>query len=442
MSYEVIVIGGNAAGLSAAMEAKRQNPSFKITVFEKGEFISYGACGLPYYLGGMLENPDDLMAKPPSYFEKKDVKVYKNTPVIDINSRDRKITALFNNKEQEFGWDKLIIATGAYPRKLPFEKENLKNLFHFTKIEHVVNVKKFINENNVKKVMIIGGGYIGIEVADNLVKSGIDVSMVELNRILSVFDKDVLKPVYNKINNNKKFTLYEEIGISSLNEENNKVRSVSLSNGEKLPCDMIIVSAGVIPETELAQKAGIKIGETGAIEVNSKGQTSNHNVFAAGDCAEIYHDLLKKNVYIPLGTNANRAGKTVGRNLEVAKEEVKVLGNSMLEAFDVEIASVGLTESLAIKNNYNYIARMSSFRLKPGYVSNQKILIKYIIDKYSKQLLGVQMAGDAEVHGKINCASIMINNKMTLKDIQKLDFGYHPLLSGLWDPLVLMVRKF
>ncbi|MFA5480168.1 MAG: FAD-dependent oxidoreductase [Candidatus Muiribacteriota bacterium] len=438
MAFKIIVIGANAAGLSAAMEAKRANPEYKIQVFDKSKYISYGACALPYVLSGKIDNYKKIFARSAEHFTKNGIEVFTESEVTEIDLKNK--TVIVNN--QEYPWDKLVIATGSSSRKLPFQKENYSNVFNFVSMEEALEVKNYIEKNNIKKVAVIGGGYIGIELLDVLTSINIEVNLIEMFRIMTVFDEEMLEPIYSKIKNNNLIKLFENSKIEDFIKNNNKITGIKMDNGETAECEMVIVSAGVIPNTELAQKAGIALGKTGAIKVNTKMQTNNFNVFSGGDCAEIFNSVTGDFVWIPLGTNANRAGKVIGRNLDVASEEVKILGASMLKIFDIEMGAVGLSETAAKKLNLNIETKTAEFTLKPPFISSDRILMKYVIDKFTRQLLGAQIVGDSEVHGKINSIAGLIYNKMKVTDIEKIDMGYHPLLSGVWDPIILMARKF
>ncbi|MCK9474986.1 MAG: FAD-dependent oxidoreductase [Candidatus Muirbacterium halophilum] len=443
MAQKLIVIGANGTGLSCAMEASRKFANFNITVFDKSKYISYGACSMPYVLNDMVEDYTKIFARSKEFFEKKGIDIRIETEVINIKLNEKKVEYKDKSgKIEEMSYDKLMIATGSKSRKLPFEKENQKNVFHFTKMEDLLMVKKYMKDNDVKNITVIGGGYIGAEVADSLSDTGRKVTLVEMFEILSVFDEDIKLPLREVLAKKENLTIIEGKGIKDLIWNSDIVKSVLLEDKSEIQTDMVIVSAGVLPETTLAEKAGLRLGESKAIQVNKKGQTSVHNVFAGGDCAEIYHSVLDKFVYIPLGTNANRTGKIIGRNFEVCCKEVAICGTSMLEIAGLQMASTGISEKLAKKLNLNYVTKMKDYHLKPGYFSNDKIWIKMIVEKYTSKILGCQMIGHSEVHGKINNVATMIHNKMRITDVESIDMGYHPIMSTVWDPLILIARKF
>lgn len=440
MAYKIVIIGANAAGMSAAMEAKRENSDYGITVFEKSSYASYGACPMPYYISGRIDDHRKLFAREVSYFEEKGIEMKIKTEVIEINTRDKKVVYIEKGQQKEMSYDKLLIATGSKARHLPFEKE-AQNSFNLVKLEDALAIKEYLKDNQIKKAVVIGGGYIGVEVADSFRELGIQTSVVEMFQMLAAFDNDIVDPIRERAKDFGNVDIYENTGVKDIVYSEGKAQKVILDNGKELPTDILIISAGVVPDTKLAQDAGIKIAKNGAIIVNKRMQTSNHNIFAAGDCALIYNMLLDDFVYLPLGTNANRAGKAVGKNFEHPKSEVRIMGNSMLELFGLEMGNVGISEKMAKNKNMNVVVETAKIRIKPGYFSKDSILMKFVADKYSGTLLGVQMVGDSSVHDKINQVAGLIYNRMKVQDIEDIDMGYHPVLSTLWDPIILMARK-
>ncbi|MFW5782565.1 MAG: FAD-dependent oxidoreductase [Candidatus Muiribacteriaceae bacterium] len=436
MSHRLVVIGANAAGLSAAMEAVRKQKNVDITVIDRSEYISYGACAMPYLLSGKVEDHHSLFARRPEDFDKAgiDLRIKEEVKELDINTKK------VSTDKRDYTFDSLVIATGASPVILPFEDPGHKNVFHFTRLEHALAVKRYMQENRIRNAVIVGGGYIGLELADVLCGMGIHTALADMQNIIPAFDNDVLAPLYENMKKEDKLRLYENSTVRGFNAEGDKVVSVNINDGD-VPADMVIVAAGLRPNTELARNAGIRLGKSKAIQVNTKMQTSSYNVFAGGDCAEIYSSVTDDFIYMPLGTHANRAGKIIGRNISVASEEVKILGSSMLKVFGLEIGGTGVTEKMAEKYNMNVETRYHRFALKPRYISKENIYIKFVVDKYTRHLLGAQLIGDSGIHGKVNNIATMIYNKMKVEDIEKIDMGYHPLLSGVWDPLILMGRK-
>ena len=443
MAQKLIVIGANAAGLSCAMEASRKFSNFNISVFDKSKYISYGACPMPYVLNDKIDSAKKLFARSQEYFIKKGIDLRVETEVIDIKINEKKITYKDpDGKIEDMSYDRLMLATGSQSRKLPYEKEGQKNVFHFTRMEDLLKVKDYLKNNNVHNIAVIGGGYIGAEVADALSDTGRKVTLVEMFEILSVFDADIKEPLRGVLDKKEGLTIIEGKAISDFAWDKDKVSSLTIEDNTRIETDMVIVAAGVIPQTSLAEKAGIRLGDTKAIQINKKGQTNIHNIFAGGDCAEVHHLIADKFAYIPLGTNANRLGKVIGRNLEVSSEEVSVCGTSMLEICGMQIASTGISEKTAKKMNFNYVTALESYHLKPGYFSNDKIWIKMIVEKYTNRILGCQMVGNSEVHGKINCVASIMYNRMKITEIENIDMGYHPVMSTVWDPIILISRKF
>jgi len=440
MAYKIVIIGANAAGMSAAMEAKRENSDYSITVFEKSPYVSYGACPMPYYLSGRIDDYRRLFAREVSYFEEKDIEMKIKTEVTSINTRDKKVIYVEKGQQKDMAYDKLLIATGSKPRSLPFEKE-AENSFNLVKLEDALAIKEYLKENKVNKAVVIGGGYIGVEVADSFRELGIHTSVVEMFQMLTAFDSEMVDPIREKAKSFGNVNIYENTGVKEIIYSEGKARKVILDNAQELDTDILVISAGVLPDTKIAQEAGIKTAKNGAIVVNKRMQSSVHNVFAAGDCALIYNMLLDDFVYLPLGTNANRTGKAVGRNFEHPKAEVKILGNSMLDLFGLELGNVGISEKMAKDRNMNVVVETAKIRIKPEYFSKDSILVKFVADKYTGTLLGAQMTGDSSVHDKINQVAGLIYNRMKVQDIENIDMGYHPVMSTLWDPVILMARK-
>lgn len=435
----LIVIGGVAAGMSAASKARRLDPDLDIVVFERGEYVSYGACGLPYYIGGLTESKERLIARTPREFEKMGIKVFTSHEVIDVNFEEKTVKArnVKNNGILTKSYDSLVIATGAEPIIVPFPGVDLENVLTLSTIPDADKIKEIASNDDIKDVVLIGGGYINLELIDAMTLLGKNVRIIErMDTLLNKFDNEFGEMVKKES---------EKHGVSvhtgeSLEEiiGNNKVEKIKTDKGE-YPADLVIMALGIRPNTGFIKDSGIEMLKNGAIVVDKKGRTSIPDVYSAGDCATIYHKIKKENVYIPLGTNANKQGKIVGS--VIGGEDINfsgILGTAVLKLLDMTFGMTGLTEKEAKNLSIDYGTITVDAPNHAGtYPGMKKITIKLVYENNTHKILGAQLAGEDGVAKRVDVLALAIDRGMTAKELGMVDFSYSPPYATPWDAVAI-----
>jgi NADPH-dependent 2,4-dienoyl-CoA reductase/sulfur reductase-like enzyme len=441
MGERLVVIGGVAAGMSAASRARRLNPKIEIMVFEKSGFVSYGSCGLPYFVSDVIKAPENLVVYDAKFFkEKRNIDVYLHHEVLKIFPAKRSVLVkdLERNKEFEVGYDKLVIATGARAVKPNIKGIDLNGIFTIRFLEDGIAIKNFIRESSPKKALIIGAGYIGMEMAEALVSLGIDVTIVEvMPNILGSMDDEINEVVEAELQKNgvkllKSTSVIEFVGDGF-------VRKAILNNGSSLDVDLVIVGAGIKPNSEIARDAGIEIGRSGAIAVNQRMETNIPGVFAAGDCAEAFHLVLGRPVYIPLGTTANKQGKVAGENAVGGNAIFKgIVGTAVFKVFELEVARTGISEKQAKEEGIDYVSTVIEHSSRAHYYpGGSKIRVKLIAERKTGRLLGAEMVGRDGVAKRIDLFATALHARMSIGEIAGLDLSYAPPFAPVWDPILI-----
>ena len=431
---KILIIGAVAAGTSAAAKARRNNESAEITIYEKDQFISYSGCGMPYFIGGDVESVDALTPRDPVFFKKKyniDVKI--GHEVLSINKENKSIVVKNLSTGAEFidHYDKLILATGAKAYKPKIDGIDNTNVFFLRNIRDVIQIKDFIHQAQPKTAVIAGTGFIGFEVLESLLRLNIDVTIVEMaEKITPNLDMDMASYFESML-------LSQGIKILK-NTQVTQVQSqqVILSNHQNLNADLVIFATGVKPNTTLANNAGIELGDTKAIKVNTSMETNVPDIYACGDCIETYSAITNKPVYRPLGSTANKTGRIAGDVATGGRLRYKGnLSTGIFKFFDMVIASTGLNEKEAIENGYDIEVCHNIKPNKPDYIGGKEMVIKAIADKESGGLLGVQIIGYEGVDKRIDVFATLITYKATVDELFHLDLAYAPPFSTTKDPV-------
>jgi NADPH-dependent 2,4-dienoyl-CoA reductase/sulfur reductase-like enzyme len=441
MGERLVVIGGVAAGMSAASRARRLNPKIEIMVFEKSGFVSYGSCGLPYFVSDVIKAPEHLVVYDAKFFkEKRNIDVYLHHEVLKIFPAKKSVLVkdLEKDKEFEVGYDKLVIATGARAVKPNIKGIDLNGIFTIRFLEDGIAIKNFIRESSPKKALIIGAGYIGMEMAEALVSLGIDVTIVEvMPNILGSMDDEINEVVEAELQKNgvkllKSTSVVEFVGDGF-------VRKAILNNDSSLDVDLVIVGAGIKPNSEIARDAGIEIGRSGAIAVNQRMETNIPGVFAAGDCAEAFHLVLGRPVYIPLGTTANKQGKVAGENAVGGNAIFKgIVGTAVFKVFELEVARTGISEKQAKEEGIDYVSTVIEHGSRAHYYpGGSKIRVKLIAERKTGRLLGAEMVGRDGVAKRIDVFATALHARMSIGEIAGLDLSYAPPFAPVWDPILI-----
>jgi NADPH-dependent 2,4-dienoyl-CoA reductase/sulfur reductase-like enzyme/rhodanese-related sulfurtransferase len=445
MSLKVIVIGGVAAGPKAAAKIMRLDPQVEVTILEKGKFISYAGCGLPYYVSGLVKEQKDLMSTPigvirdPAFFQKvKNVKVLAETEALEID-RTRKRIRVRRNGESSDTWldyDKLLVATGAKPVIPPVPQVNLENIFTLHDLPDAEGIKTLLAQAKPREVVMVGGGLIGVEAVEALVQCGCRVTMVEMMpHILRMLDWEIARLVERHMESKgvKVLTRTQVIGF----EGDGRVSAVLTSHG-RLPADLVVLGIGVRPNVELARSAGLEIGPTGGIKVDGTMRTSDPEIFAAGDCVECTDIVSGKPCYAPMGSTANKQGRVAAINICGGEDRFHgVLGSAVCRVFDFCVARTGLTDSAARQHGYEITTVLVPDADRPHYMPTAKlVIIKLVVDSRTRRLLGAQAVGPGDGDKRMDVAAMAITAGMTVDQLSKVDLCYAPPYSPALDNII------
>ena len=432
---KLIVIGGVAAGMSAASKLKRLDPQAQVVVYEKGSFLSYGACGLPYYVSGVNDDYKKMIIRTQEDFEKAGISTFTNHEVIKVDPQNKTIMVRDLISKSMFidKYDKLMISTGAHPIVPNFKGKDLSGVFVLKTLEDGIKLREAASKSEVRNVVIVGGGYIGIELAEAMVELGKNVKVLEKSeRILTSFDKEISEIAEKTLKNHAvELLLDEELEIIKGTET---VTGIKTSKGE-YDADMVILSIGVRPSTDFLKGSGIDLAKNGAVIIDREMRTSVSDIYSAGDCAEVYHMVKEENSYIPLGTTANKCGKIVGNNLSGQHQKfIGALGSAAIKIMDMEMARTGIGESeaKAMKLDYDTVF-VKDYNHPPYYPNREALYIKLIYEKRTHRILGAQIAGKQGAVLRVDMFAIAIQAKMTAEDIGMADLCYAPPFSGVWD---------
>ena len=431
----LVIIGAVAAGTSAAAKARRNSEQAEIVIYEKDSYISYSGCGMPYFIGGEVESIEDLTPRNPEFFKGKyNVDIFTLHEVLSINPEQKTLEIIDNTTGIIFTdtYDKLVIATGASSIIPPIKGADNRNVFTLRNINDMNKIKGFIDFNNPKTAVIIGTGFIGLEVCENLKKLGIEVTLIErLAQVTPGLDSDMAVYVKDHL---KKNDIKVFVGASAIELTEN---AVLLSDGTVIKADMILLSTGVRPNTELAKKAGIDIGITGAIKVDANLNTNLKDIYSCGDCIEQFHVVTGKPIYRPMGSTANKTGRIAGDCITGGNLTFRgILGTGIFKVFDLTVAQTGLSEREAKEQGYEVVVCHNIKPNKPEYLGGKEMVIKGIADKNSGRLLGVQIVGYEGVDKRIDVFVTAITFKAKVEDLFHLDLAYAPPFSTTKDPVM------
>ncbi len=441
----IIIIGGNAAGMSAASRIRRNDHKVKITVFEKSNYVSYAACGLPYFISDEIQRADNLIAvKLDEFIEQRNIQVkLKHEGVsFDSGSKTVRVKNLENDHMVELEYDKLIIATGAHPIIPSVPGNHLKNIFVLRTMDQGIDIKEHIEKTNPKNALIIGGGYIGLEMVEALVKKDIKITLVEMrDRLMNSMDKEISNQIEDCLKEKGCKIIKSDKITAFIGDEN--VEAVRFQRNEEMTFDLVVIAAGIQPNGEFAVRGGVELGKSGAIVVNSKMQTNKINVFAAGDCTEVKNLVTGKNDYIPLGTTANKQGRIAGDNASGKVNHFNgVVATAAVKVFDLEIASTGINESQAMDLHIPYKKIMIRDKTRASYYpGSEPVTVLLIFNITNGRLLGAQIAGYHGAAKRIDVLATALHKSMTVKEIAALDLSYAPPFAPVWDPILIAANQ-
>jgi NADPH-dependent 2,4-dienoyl-CoA reductase/sulfur reductase-like enzyme len=432
-----VVIGADAAGMSAASEARRADPDLEIVAYDKGGFASYSQCGMPYLVGGVVEERRRLIARTVEEFGRRGIEVRLGHEVTEINPERRVVRVAHDGDETEQEYDRLLIATGASPVGLSVPGVDLEGVFNLDVMEDAIAIQDHIREHHPGRAVVAGGGYIGLEVVENLRRLGMEVNLVQRGeRLFTSVDVEIAAPIDEELGRHGVDLSLCDGVVRACEGGHGRVESVSTSQGE-VPADLVILAIGVRPNVELARTASVVIGETGAIAVDDRLRTNVPGVYAAGDCAEHFHRLLGRPAWVPLGTHANKQGRIAGRNVAGGDEAFAgIVGTAITRVFNLQVARTGFTEGEARAAGLDCVATTLESRDHAGYMPDTRALtVKLVAERGSGRLLGAQAVGYGGADKRIDVVATALYAGLTVEDVTRLDLEYAPPFNGVWDPV-------
>lgn len=443
LPLRIVIIGGVAAGASAATRARRVSAQATITMLEKGPAVSFANCGLPYHVGGEIVDRDNLLVATPELFKKRfNIDVRLNTEATSIDTANKTVSVInAEGATEQVPYDKLVIATGSAPFvPPPFDKgergERLTNVSTLWTLPDMDRVLAALDGKPNPRALVIGGGFVGLEVAEQFIHRGLACTLVERGtQILRTLDAEMVRPLENSMRSHG-VDLKFETAVVKIHEEDGRATSVSLSDGTELPFDIILVAIGVRPRTELAQAAGLNIGPNNGIEVNQWMQTSNPDIFAAGDSIEYHHRILDRPTLMPLGGPANRSGRVAGGMAGGGQcaPMAPVLGTSVIRIFDLTAASSGLTAARCNLENIDYRFVYVQAPQHASYFPGARTMtLKLIYRPGDGKVLGVQAVGAEGVDKRIDIVATLMQMGGTIYDLAGLDLAYAPPYGSAKD---------
>ena len=441
MAETFVVVGGDAAGMSAASKARREDPDLEIVAFERGEWVSYAACGMPYYVKGEIDSLDDLVQVTPEAFRtERDIDLRTGHEVVAIDPDGRTVTVSADGESFEQPYDHLLVATGAHAIEPPFAGLDLEGVFTIHDMDHADEIHDFVDASTPETAAIVGGGYVGIEMAEALAGRGMDVHLFEmLPHVLQPFGESVAAVVEDHLRE-RGVTLHLETAVEGFAGDGT-VEAVELEDAS-VPADVVVVGVGVAPNVELAEAAGIEVGETGAIATDAYGRTNLDDVYAAGDCADATNVVTGEPDYVPLALTANRAGRAIGQTVTGDPTPVgEIAGTAVVKAFDLGAARTGLVdEDAAREAGFDPVSvEITASSRAHYYPGAEELTVSLLADRDSERLLGGSVVG-REGAKRIDTVATALHAGMTVGEVEYLDLAYAPPFSPVWDPVATAAK--
>ncbi len=443
-SVKVVIVGGVAAGMSAASKIRRNRIDSDVVVYEKGSTLSYGACGLPYYISNQIKDRNALIARTAEEFSSQGISINLFHEVTEVRpaSHEIKVRDLKTGELKTDSYDKLVITSGAGAVVPPWKGTELKNIFVLSSLDDGDLIRQAAHHSNVRSVAVIGAGFIGVELVESFLEIGKHVTLIELqNQILPGFDKEVVQPLQEELES-KGAVLKLGEKVEHFNGIGRVQRVVT--NINSYSADLVVIAVGVKPSTAFLDGTDIKRLKNGAIVVDRNMRSSEPDIFAGGDCATVYHrSLVRTDSYIPLGTNANKQGRMIGDIITgIPVDYQGTLGTAMIKVCDYEAAKTGITEKEAIMNNIPYKATAVKTESHASYYPGvEPLFIKLISSPESKKILGAQIVGKKGAALRADVFAMAIHTGMTAPELGYVDFGYCPPFSGVWDAVSVAANR-
>lgn len=438
----IVVVGGVAAGTSAASQAKRRLPGAEVILLERGSEVSYGACGIPYNLQEPERPIEDLIAISAERFRSErhiDVRLGQQVLAIEAKKNLLRVHIRATGEDYALRYDELVITTGAKAVPLRIPGSDLPGVFTLRELSDGAEIKRYLAERLPRSAAIVGGGYIGMEMAESLRARGLSVRVLEKGpEVLSGFHPEIAQQVREELAA-RDVAVETRCAIDAIERSNDSPALVLRTDRGRFTADMVLMAAGVAPNVELAKAAGVRLGPSGAIAVDDRQRTNLPHVWAAGDCAEALHRVTGEQVWVPLGTTANRQGKVAGANAAGCDERFGgIVGTSVFRVFEMQVARTGLGPSELKKAGIEAVVAGSTQPSRAHSVpGGQPIRTVLFVERGSGRLLGAQMAGRDGVGGRIDVYAAALAARMTVEDIEGLDLAYAPPFAPVYDPIAI-----
>ena len=439
MKTKLLIIGGVAGGATAAARARRLDERAEIILFERGEYISFANCGLPYYIGQVIEDRNDLFVTTPKAFRDRyniDIRVFAEVTAIDRKRKQVEVQDLKTGKHYSETYDKIILSPGAEPIKPPFSNTEIDGVFSLRTVPDSDRIKAYVDSRRARSAVIVGGGYIGLEMADNLVRRGVTTTIVEmLDQVMTSLDHEMAAIVHAHLK--AKGVICElEHRVQSLSKKGDVI-IISTDRGKDIECDLVIVSAGIRPENRLARDAGLEIGDQGGIRVDATMRTSDPDIYAVGDAVEVSDFVTGQPTVTALAGPANKQGRIAADNALGRRSIFKgTLGTTVVKVFDLTVAASGATEKVLKQHKIPHLVSYTHSGSHASYYPGATIMtIKLLFSPGSGKILGGQIVGKDGVDKRIDVLATAIRGAMTVYDLEELELAYAPPYSSAKDPI-------
>lgn len=440
-AVKVIIVGGVAGGASAAARARRCHEGAEIILFEKDEYVSFANCGLPYYIGEEIVERSKLLVATPELFKNRfniDVRTRHLVQSIDVENKTVSVLNRETGAQSEETWDRLILSMGATPLVPPLPGIDADNVFTLRNLNDADTIKEYIKQHNCRRAVVVGAGFIGLEMVEQLHRLQIETELVELqSQVLPPLDPEMARLVQNELTAHD-VKVHLGTALEAVNVEDSKAVGVKLGNGTAIAADIVILGIGVAPAIGLAKAAGIEIGDRGGIAVNEFMQTSHPHIYAVGDAVEYTHGVLEQPQRIPLAGPANRAGRISGQHAVTANAHAMIspVGTAIVRVFGLTAAMTGLSKKAAEKSQRNNRSVIVVPKQHAGYFPGaESLFLKLTYDPDTEQILGAQAVGREGIDKRIDVIATALKFKGTIRDLTGLDLAYAPPFGSAKDPI-------
>jgi NADPH-dependent 2,4-dienoyl-CoA reductase/sulfur reductase-like enzyme len=448
MRRRLVVIGGDAAGMSAASQARRRRgpDELEIVAFERGRSTSYSACGIPYWISGAVQREEQLVSRTPEQHRRNGIDVRMCTEVVGIDLAARTVRARERDGGREYDepFDDLVYATGSVPMRPPVPGIDAPGVYGVQTLDDGAALRAALADPRVRQVVIVGGGYIGLEVAEACQVRGLETTVVDRSPTpIGMFDPDIGAFIAEAVRGIGVTLVLSDPVAEIETEADGRAVAVRTTSGRRLPADVVVLGLGVRPNVALARDAGIPLGPSGGVAVDHRMRTQVEGVWSAGDCVESVHRLSGQRVVVALGTHANKQGRVAGINLGGGYATFPgVIGTAVTKICNLEVARTGLSEAEAEEAGYCFVSASVDSTTKAGYFPGAApIRLKLVAEKRSGRLLGAQIVGREDAAKRIDVLATAIWNEMDVDEILSLDLSYAPPFSPVWDPVLIAARK-